>query len=498
MLKTTKSLCPECLSVIEAKIENDEGRVVISKTCPQHGSFEDTYWSSHEQYARAEAYEWVGEGLENPRTQKVRGCPYDCGICPEHKSATVLAIIDITNRCNLTCPVCFANAAASGYVYEPTQQQIEQMLTNLRSNRPVAPVALQFSGGEPTLRDDLPELVSKAKQMGFHHVEVNTNGLKLSKSAEYIKNLMQAGVDTFYLQFDGLDDGIYTKIRGLPLMDVKLKAIEMAHKAGLDSMMLVPTLIKGVNDHQIGDMIRFAAKNRDVIRGINFQPVSICGRIDRAKLKEMRFTISDFTKCAEIQTEGAIKTTDFYPVPVVVPIAKAVGSLKHRRYSEFTSHQHCGVATFITTEGDKIVPITKYVDVDKFMKSMTDVYTLASAGKKIRAMLKLTAGTRHVKLGLLRGSIGNVLKGGSYDDLGRFVRKLVLVGAMHFMDPYNFDLARLQRCCIHYATPDGRIIPFCSMNSIHRPEVEKKLSVPLSEWKEKKSVAPEQTVKLTP
>jgi uncharacterized radical SAM superfamily Fe-S cluster-containing enzyme len=269
------------------------------------------------------------------------------------------------------------------------------------------------------------------------------------------------------------------KTRGVPLLDVKLKAIEMARKAGLDSMMLVPTLIKGVNDHQIGDMIRFALRNSDVVRGINFQPVSICGRIDKAKLKEMRFTLSDLTREAETQTKGAIKASDFYPVPFVVPVAKAVGALKHRRYSEFTTHQHCGIATFVMAQDDKIVPITKLLNVEKFMESMKGVYELASQGKRIRAKLKMALALRHIRLGFLRGAIGSVLTGGTYDDLGRFMRKIVMVGGMHFMDPYNFDLARLERCCIHYAIPDGRIIPFCSMNSIHRRTVEEKFAVPL-------------------
>lgn len=477
LLKETKSLCPECLAVIDARVLEDNGRVKMVKTCSQHGSFEDTYWSDYEQYARFEKYEALGDGLSNPRTKKTKGCPYDCGICPEHKSQTVLAIIDVTNRCNLRCPICFANAASAGYVYEPTYDQIVEMLKNLRQNRPMAPVALQFSGGEPTIREDLPKLVEKAKELGFDHVEVNTNGLRLSQSADYIKELMQKGADTFYLQFDGLTDDVYMKMRGVPLLDVKMKAIENARKAKLDSIMLVPTLVRGVNDHMIGDLIYFAAKNHDVIRGVNFQPVSICGRIDRSKLSEMRITISDVLKLAEQQTKGELKASDFYPVPVVVPVARAVGALKGRRYSEFTTHQHCGAATFIVVEKGKIIPITRYADVDKFMGSLKKVYELASKGKKTQAKLRMAAAMRHVKFGVLREIMGAVLTEGSYEALGKLMRKMVMIGSMHFMDPYNFDLQRVERCCIHYAVPDGRIIPFCTMNSIHRPEIEKKLSV---------------------
>jgi len=486
-LKETKSLCPECLAVIDAKVLEDKGAVKMVKACREHGSFEDTYWSDYEQYARFERYEWVGDGISNPRAKTVKACPYDCGICPEHRSQTVLAIIDITNRCNMRCPVCFANAAAAGYVYEPTREQIEEMLRNLRRNEPIAPTALQFSGGEPTIREDLLELVRRAKELGFDHVEVNTNGIKISQSASYIKELMEAGVDTFYLQFDGLDDEVYCKTRGVPLLDVKMKAIENARKAGLDSMVLVPTLVRGVNDHQIGDLIRFAAENHDVIRGVNFQPVSICGRIDRSKLREMRITISDFLRLAEQQTNSELRASDFYPVPAVVPVAKAVGSIRGRRYSEFTAHQHCGAATFILIENGKITPINKFANVDKFLNSMRRVYELASKGKKTQARVQMMTAMRHVGLGALRGLMTSVLTSGTYEALGKMMRKMVMIGSMHFMDPYNFDLQRVQRCCIHYAVPDGRIIPFCTMNSIHRPEIEKKFSVPISELKKTKA-----------
>ncbi|MEM0285734.1 MAG: radical SAM protein, partial [Candidatus Methanomethyliaceae archaeon] len=123
-IKTTKSLCPECLRVIDAEIYEDNGKVYIRKTCEIHGNFKDLYWSDYSLFEKANKYEYIGDGIKNPRTSIDKGCPYDCGICPSHKSHTVLAIIDVTNRCNLKCPICFANAAATGYVYEPTLEEI--------------------------------------------------------------------------------------------------------------------------------------------------------------------------------------------------------------------------------------------------------------------------------------------------------------------------------------------------------------------------------------
>jgi uncharacterized radical SAM superfamily Fe-S cluster-containing enzyme len=487
-IKNTKSICPECLKVLDATIFEDHGKVYIKKKCSEHGSFQELYWSDYDQYLRAEELRYEGDGLNNPRTKTDKGCPYDCGICPEHKSHTALAIIDITNRCNLTCPVCFANAAAAGYVYEPTKEQVTAMMENLRANNPVPATALQFSGGEPTIRNDLIELARKAKELGFRHVEVNTNGLRLAQSVDYCKELKEAGVSTVYLQFDGLTSEVYKFIRGVDLLDIKMKALENCRKAGLHSIVLVVTLVKGINDNQLGDIIDFAVKNFDVVRCINVQPVSLCGRLPQKERDRMRITIPDFMHLVEEQTEGKIKVSDFYPVPTVVPVSKAVGSLKDKRYVEFTAHPHCGMATYLFVENGDIIPITRYANVDKFVKTMKKVDENASKGSKKKAKIRLLGAARHVKFSFLRKYLLRVMTEGSYSSIGDLQRKTILLSAMHFMDPYNFDLERVQRCVIHYAVPDGRIIPFCTMNSIHRPEVEKKLGVPIKEWKNKHKV----------
>jgi len=487
-IKPTRSICPECLKQLDATIYEDGGKVFIRKECPEHGAFHELYWSDYDQYVRAEKFRYDGDGMENPRTQKKLGCPYDCGICTEHKSHTALAIIDITNRCNLKCPVCFANASAAGYVYEPTAEQVTAMLENLHSNKPVPATALQFSGGEPTIRNELFDFVRKAKEIGFKHVEVNTNGVRLASDPEYAKKLKAAGVSTIYLQFDGLTPDVYKFIRGLDLLETKMKAIENLRQAGYNSIVLVVTLVKGVNDHQLGDIIRFAAKNFDVIRCVNVQPVSLCGRLPQQEREKMRITITDFMRLVEEQTSGDIKVSDFYPVPVVVPVSKAVGALKDKRYVEFTAHPHCGMATFVFIEKGKITPITRMGNIEKFTGSLKQVYADAMKGSKSKAKLRLVGSARHIKFSFLRKYVLKVLMEGDYSSLGDFARSALMVSSMHFMDPYNFDLERVQRCVIHYAVPDGRIIPFCTMNSIHRTEVEKKLGIPIKEWKEKHKV----------
>jgi len=469
--------------VIDATLYEDDGQVLMRKACRDHGVFEEVYWSSFEEYTRAQKYAVVGAGIDNPMTTTVHGHPYDCGLCPHHKSHTSLAIIDVTNRCNLRCPICFANAAVSGYVYEPTVDQVRRMLQTLRGIQPVPATALQFSGGEPTVREDLPDLVRMAKDLGFDHVEVNSNGLKLAESVDYCRELLDAGVSTFYLQFDGVTPEPYLATRGRDLLDTKKKVIENCREAGLDSIVLVPTVVRGVNDDQLGAIIAFAADNFDVVRGVNFQPVSITGRIDHEKRKQMRITIPECIQLIEEQTAGQVQTSDFYPVPTVVPISQAIGALKGKDYIAFTVHEHCGMATFLFIKDGKLVPITRDIDVDAFLKALKNVRDLALKGAKRRAQLQLaTAALRYVKLGLFKQLIGSVFTDASYTSLGNFIDRVLMVGMMHFQDPYNLDLERLERCGIHYAVPDGRVIPFCAMNTLYRSKIEKDLGVPLKDW----------------
>jgi len=480
-IKDTKSLCPECKRVVDAVVYAEDGKVWIEKKCPEHGYFKDVYWSDYELYKRVLKFDFIGSKLENPRTETVKGCPYDCGLCPNHKTYTVLGIIDVTNRCNLNCPICFAHAGAVGYVYEPTLEQIRKMMENLRANRPVPTPSLQLSGGEPTVREDLPEIVRMAKELGFRHVEVNTNGIMLAKSVDYCRELLEAGADTIYLQFDGTRPKAYEAARGRDLFPIKKRALENLRKAGFRSVVLVPTLVRGVNDDQIGEIIEFAYKNRDIVRCVNFQPVSITGRIDYEKREQMRITIPDLIHLAEEQTKGRIKAEDWYPVPTVVPIAKVAAKLLGRGFPEFSAHPHCGMATYIIPGFRGYKPITRFADVDELIYALDAAVGIDDVSKAKQALKE--AVKKHVSKRFLLRHFLPVLWKGEYEALRKLHHKMIMIGSMHFMDPFNFDLDRVQRCIIHYATPDGRIIPFCTYNSIHRPVVEKAFSVPISEWR---------------
>jgi uncharacterized radical SAM superfamily Fe-S cluster-containing enzyme len=488
VIKKTKSLCPQCLSIVDAEVYEDNDKIMIRKECKEHGIFDSTYWSDDELYMKASEMDHKGDGIYNPQTSSENECPLNCGVCPEHESQTILGLIDVTNRCNLKCPVCFANAAVSKHLYEPSYEEIRKMLQNLRSNEPVPTPAIQYAGGEPTVRKDLVDLIKLAKEEGFRHTQIATNGLRLARSPELVKELKEAELNTVYLQFDGVTEEPYLKIRNKDLLAIKLKAIENCRKVKL-GIVLVPTIIKGINDDQIGDIIQFAVDNIDIIRGVNFQPVSFAGRTPSDEVEEQRITIPDFEALVEKQTDSKIKVEDFYPASCVSPVSEFIEAIEGKRQVTFTCHQHCGAATYIFIDDGEIIPITQFVDVDRFFdllsKSTKDVKKGGLRGKAktvARATLELP---RTVDMSKSPSSVDiktiltSVFKERSYSALGDFHHNTLLIACMHFMDPWNFDQDRVKRCVIHYAVPDGRIIPFCSMNNIYREEIEKKFAVPL-------------------
>ncbi len=476
---------------IPMRIYEQDDVIYLEKTCPEHGKFEDVYWGD------AELFKWfntnwysakyVGSGVDKPHTATVAGCPFDCGICPQHKTPTILGIIDVTNRCNMACPICFAYVGAANYVYEPSYEQIVEMIKVLRSNSPWACNALQFSGGEPTLRNDLPDLIKEAQKAGITHIEVNTNGIRIAEDITYFKKLLDSGLSTLYLQFDGLKEEIYRKTRArADMIPVKMKVIENARTIGLDSIVLVVTLAKGVNDKDLGEIIDFAVKNHDVIRCINIQPVSMAGKARKEEMRKMRITIPDTMKEIEVQTKGAVGRFDWRPVDWPVPISKGMGVIKNRVYPEFTMNPMCGAATFLVVDKDgSYKPIMRYIDVDKFAEVFWNVYRVGVKGKKTMAKMQMLKLLPMAKSDFVRGLIRNVIVKGSYEALGELMRRIVMIGIMHFQDVWNIDIDRVQRCAIHYATPDGKVRCFCTYNSIHRPNVEKQFAISIAEWTRK-------------
>ena len=499
-IKNTKSLCPECGKTLDAEVYDEDGKVLIKKTCDEHGEFINTYWADDELYERVNNFEPSITSIENPCVEDTAACPDNCGLCSKHETSTVLGLIDVTNRCNLRCPVCFANAAAAGYLYEPTQDEIRQMLRNFRNLKPHPCPAIQYAGGEPTVRKDIVELVAMAKEEGFSHVQIATNGIRLAKREGLAQQLKDAGLNTVYLAFDGVTPEPYIDNRGRDLLPDKIQAIENCRKAGL-GVVLVPTLVKGVNDHQVGEIIKFAFDHNENIYGVNFQPVSFAGRTPSDSVEEQRITIPDFVNIIDEETDGQVSPEAFYPPSFVEPIAKFISALDGEETPKVTlnCHQHCGIATYVfrdKTEGpgkDNLIPITDFIDVEVLCNKL-DEYTdrllegkfgsrkrvMASATKLLTKAIHPSRSPKNLDITKI---LLNVFVKRSYSALGDFSKDAMLISCMHFMDPFNFDEDRVKKCVIHYATPDGRIIPFCTMNSMYRESVEQKFAQPLKQNK---------------
>jgi uncharacterized radical SAM superfamily Fe-S cluster-containing enzyme len=498
--KATKSLCPECLTIIPATLRDDMGKVVMEKTCPKHGDFKDVVWSDTAMFLDAEKWAVDGVGVENPAITDAKECPFDCGLCNLHMSHTGLANVDLTNRCNLRCPICFANANQAGYVFEPDFETVVKMLKVLRDERPVPTPAVQFSGGEPTIYPRFIDIIRKAKEMGFSQIQAATNGIEFAKSVEFCQRASDAGLNTVYLQFDGLRSEIYVRARGRDLLDVKKKVIENFRKVKHhSSIVFVPTIVKGVNDDQVWPILHYALENMDVVRGVNFQPVAFTGRITNEDLQKGRYTLPDLAKDIEAQSGGKIKKSDWFPVPTVAAISELWMALYGDPKITLTTHNNCGIATYMfVKDPDHIVPITRFVEVEPLFN---DLYKLAQVaeGKKIKTFSKVKAFNllkkhmieEQVPEGMsttkFLKSLRGVLSESTKSELAKFSWQMMYVGAMHFMDSYNYDIERVKRCMIHYTTPDGKIIPFCAYNSgpVYRTEVEKKFSVPIAEWRKK-------------
>jgi len=357
LIEKTKSLCPECLMILDAEIFEKNGKVFIRKKCPKHGYFEDLYWGSYEMYEKAKKFARDGRGVCNPNT-KGTACPMNCGLCKEHKSHTALANIMVTNRCNLRCWYCFAYAKKEGYVYEPSLEQIRKMVRNLRRERPIPGNAIQLTGGEPCLREDIIDIIKMVKKEGVDHIQLNTNGIRLAQDPDFAVKVREAGVNTIYLSFDGVTEKTNPKNH----WEVE-RVLDNCRKAGI-GIVLVPTVIKGVNDHEIGEIIRFAFENIDVIRGINYQPVSLVGLMPRKDRERHRITIPDTISKIEEQTKGQIRKGDFYPIPCILPMSYFVEAISGRKY-ELSPHFACGMATYVFKENGRILPITRFVDVTR-------------------------------------------------------------------------------------------------------------------------------------
>ncbi|MEM1930994.1 MAG: radical SAM protein [Sulfolobales archaeon] len=508
LVRYTNSICPYCNALLPAVIVERDGKWFIRKICPEHGEVEDVYQGDAEYARRLERFFIEGRGPRYTYTDLTAPCPYSCGLCPIHMSHTAIANLVATNRCDLDCWFCFFYAEKSGFVYEPDLSQIKYMVEQLLKQK-VTPV-IQVTGGEPTVREDLPEIISLLKSMGVKHIQLNTHAITFARlyvdkgpeaAASYARDLRTRGVNTVYMSFDGVSP------RANPKNHWEAPyALEAFRAGGMTSVVLVPVVIKDVNTDELGDILRFAALNQDVVRGVNFQPVSLTGMIRRAEREKLRITISDAVRLIEEQTRGQIKKEDWFPVPASVPISEFIERLAGEFKFEMANHPQCGVATYVYTrildrESAEVefIPITRFIDVYGLLDYLVEKSEeLREGGFRPFVGLKLIANivSKYVRWGevprelrsALPKMLANIFIKRSYEALGEWHYKMLFLGMMHFMDLYNYDVERVMRCNVHYLMPDGRVIPFCTFNvmsDVYRDYVQKKYVLPLEEWKSK-------------
>jgi hypothetical protein len=507
VLKFHQSLCPGCVEAEDwAYIRLDSvtyvrnNKVWIIKNCQKHGIVKELYWSDFDLYKKAERFQDPGIKLINPHIDKHAGidCPSDCGLCAEHESHTALGNVVVTNRCDLTCWYCFFYAKENDPVYEPTLDQIKFMLARMRNIKPVGANAVQLTGGEPTLREDLIDIIKAAKDIGYDHVQLNTNGVNLAKKPDLAKRIRAAGINNLYMSFDGMTPETNPK----NYWEAQ-QAIESCRQAGI-GVVLVPTVIGGVNDHELGDIIRFASGNIDTVRSVNFQPVSLVGRMPDQLRKKQRITIPGAIKRIEEQTDGQLGREHFFPVPCAKQISDFIEAIKEEPKYRLSIHFACGMATYVFKDGTgddaKLVPLPSFFDVQGFFDYLGDLTRQVQQArlKKMKKSIVLAKLMWNIKkfvdedkkpkdLKFVRMLAGAV-SGGDYHGLGEFHKTSLFIGLMHFQDPFNWDIDRVHKCDIHYAVPDGRVIPFCTFNVIpelYRDRIQRKFSVSPEEWEKK-------------
>ena len=450
----TYSICPVCGRMLEAARVHQKDGVYMEKECPEHGHFSTVLWRGKENWDT-----WKGNipPVEEEEAGRCAGCR---GLCPSHRRSTCCTLLEVTGRCNLACTFCFAGSQNRE---DPPLEQVKEWIRDLTEP---GKTFLQLSGGEPTVREDLPEIIAWAKECGCRYIQLNTNGIRLAEEESYGRKLAEAGLSFVFLQFDGVTEEPFEKLRKRPLLACKKRAIENCGRAGL-GVTLVPVIVPGLNDRQIGDIIRFGIRHSPVVRGVHFQPVSYFGRVPRRPGNEDRFTLDQLVEAVAEQSGGLVRKEDLAP--------------------SCCDHPMCGFhGDFVVMPGDKLMPLT----VRKKNTCCCGPENPAERKKKNtccgpedpaernrefigRRWLRRGAAPavpwKDEKPEIIPGA-GLTLKTepmGEPDmyDLDVFLERVKTFGftltSMHFQDACNLDLERLRQCSLH-VWRDGRLIPFCA------------------------------------
>ena len=438
----TRSICPECRRVIDAKILLRDNKVYMRKRCPEHGEFEGLVYGDAKAYTSASRFNKPGTIPLEFSTAIHKGCPHDCGLCPDHQQHACLGIIEVNSACNMDCPLCFANAGAG---FNLTLGEVEEILDHLVETEG-NPEVVQFSGGEPSIHPKIVEMMRAAKARNIQYVMLNTNGKRIADDDQFLADLAEIR-SSIYFQFDGFSSETYRIIRGEPdILEQKLRALDRLAAIGL-GVVLVPAVERGVNLHEVGEIVKFAV-GHPAVRGINFQPAFHAGR--HMEFDPMqRLTIPEILREIEKQTENLFTVKDFVPVPCCFPT--------------------CNSVTYALLDGDTVLPLPRVLNVDDYLDYIANRATpdlsqdIQKALEGLWSSSAVPGSDKNAQQFAISCAACGIPEG---LDLGAFASKVFMIMLQDFMDPWTFNQKNLMKCCKEFLLPDGKQIPFCAYNTL--------------------------------
>ena len=442
----TISLCPECLKRTDAKIVFENDHVYMLKTCSEHGFFKVLIADDIAYYKNIRNYNKASEIPLKFNTKTHYGCPYDCGLCQDHEQHGCLTIVEVTDRCNLTCPTCYAGSSPM-HGRHRTLAEIEAMLDIIIANEG-EPDVVQLSGGEPTVHPQFFEILDIAKRKPIKHLMLNTNGIRIAKDEKFAERLAGYMPDfEIYLQFDSFKESALRALRGEDMRVVRERALANLNKYNV-STTLVVTLQKGLNDDEIGKIIEFGLQQR-CVRGVTFQPVQAAGRLEQFNAATDRITLTEVRRNILSQT-NIFNENDIIPVPCN-PDALAMG--------------------YALKLGGQVFPMTRYIDPAHLLNNSRNTIVYEQDAVLHEHLIKIFS--TGISVDKVEGNINQLLcclpnvvaPGLSYENLFRII-------IMRFIDAWDFDVRAIKKSCVHIVHKDGRLIPFETMNMLYRDEKE--------------------------
>ena len=447
----TLSLCPECLKRVDAKIVFQEGNVYMLKRCDEHGNSKVLIADDIEYYKNIRNYNKPSETPYTFNTKTHFGCPYDCGLCPDHEQHSCLTVVEVTDRCNLTCPTCYAGSSPT-YGRHRTLEEVKAMLDAVVRNEK-EPDVVQISGGEPTIHPQFWEIMDYAKSLPIRHLMLNTNGVKIAKDFAFAERLKSYTPDfEIYLQFDSFENDVLRELRGADLVDIRKQAIENLNKLNL-STTLVVTLQKGLNDHEIGKIIDYALKQQ-CVRGVTLQPTQVAGRLEHFNPETNRMTLTEVRRKILEQTP-VFNPNDLLPVPCN-PDALVMG--------------------YALKLNGEVFPLTRYINPNDLLDNSKNTIVYEQDEQLHGKMIELFSTGNSVEvaeenLKSIMCCLPNIdAPELGYDNLFRII-------IMQFIDAYNFDVRAIKKSCVHIVDKDNKIIPFETMNLFYRDDKKERLKV---------------------